>query len=227
MVCPGCGEPTSTIPLRDRNDVDLEVDVCTTCRAFWFDQYENIRLSAGATLKLFDVMSAAGGADRAIVRPLKCPRCRAQLAHAHDIQLRATPFEYWRCPHGHGHFITFLQFLKEKDFVRPLTPAQLVELRRNVQTINCANCGGPIDLARQTACPHCGSPLTMLDMKQIAAHVKELRDAQIQRSRDEQLSKQFDAAITMLAAERHVPPPGEAYLWTALRQLVDWLAEKK
>ena len=227
MQCPGCGEATSTIPLTDRNDVDLEVDVCMTCRAFWFDQYENIRLSAGATLKLFDIMSKAGGADRPVARPLKCPRCHAQLGEAHDLQLRATPFEYWRCPHGHGHFITFLQFLKEKDFIRPLTQAQLAELRRNVQTINCANCGGPIDLAKQTVCPHCASPLTMLDMKQIAEHVKELQNAQTPPSRDEQVKKQFDAAMAMLAAERHLPRPDEPYIWTALRQVVDWLAERK
>jgi uncharacterized protein YbaR (Trm112 family) len=225
MQCPGCRTPTSTIPLKDRNRAALEVDVCHACRAFWFDQYENIRLSAAATLTLFDVMSAQGGTDRTLAEPMKCPRCGSQLLHAHDIQLKATPFEYWRCPHGHGHFITFLQFLKEKDFVRPLTPAQLADLRRNVQTINCANCGAPIDLAQQTVCPHCRSPLTMLDMKQIAAHVKELQDAQTP-SRDVELAKQFSAAVAMFAGDSRRPPSDEAPVWRGLRLIVDWLAEK-
>jgi len=224
MTCPGCGATTSTIQLKDRNDADLQVDVCSACRAFWFDQYENIRLSAGATLKLFAVMSAQGGTDRELREPMKCPRCGSGLGHAHDIQLRATPFEYWRCPHGHGHFITFLQFLKEKDFIRPLSPAQLAELRRNVQTINCANCGAPIDLAHQTVCPHCLSPLTMLDMTQIAAHVKELQDAQTP-SKEVQLARQFDAAIAMHAAESRKPPAGESPIWSGLRMLVNWLDE--
>ena len=225
MRCPGCGETTSTSLLKDRNDADLEVDICSGCRAFWFDRYENIRLSAGATLKLFDVMLQKGGADRPLAEPLKCPRCGSHLAHAHDLQLRATPFEYWRCPHGHGHFITFLQFLKEKDFIRPLTPAQVAELRRNVQTLHCANCGGPIDLANQTVCPHCGSPLTMLDLNQIAAHVKELQDAQTP-SRGVQLGKQFDGAVAMLTAQRRRRVE-ESSVWSGLRVIVDWLTEKE
>jgi len=61
-----------------------------------------------------------------------------------------------------------------KDFVRPLTPEQIAELRQNLQTINCSNCAGPIDLVNQSVCPHCGSPLSMIDMTQIAAHVHEL-----------------------------------------------------
>jgi hypothetical protein len=225
MQCPGCGETTSTVLLKDRSDADMEVDVCKGCRAFWFDQYESIRLTPGATLKLFDIMSETGGADRALREPMKCPRCHSGLTHAHDLQMKATPFEYWRCPHGDGHFITYLQFLKEKDFIRPLTPAQLAALRQNVQTINCANCGGPIDLAKQTVCPHCGSPLTMLDLKQIAAHVKELEQAQ-NPSREAQLAKQFDGMMPLLASERHLPPPDEPFVWKMLRQIVEALAEK-
>ena len=40
----------------------------------------------------------------------------------------------------------------------------------SVQTINCSNCGGPIDLAAESACRHCGSPLTILDVKQMIAN---------------------------------------------------------
>jgi hypothetical protein len=61
--------------------------------------------------------------------------------------------------------------------VRPLTPKQIAELRQNVQILNCSNCAAPIDLVKQSACPHCGSPLSMIDMKQIAAHVRELAQA--------------------------------------------------
>ena len=62
----------------------------------------------------------------------KCPRCKAQLRRTQDMQ-RATRFEYFRCPNDHGRLITFFDFLKEKDFVKPLTPAQIAELRKNVQ----------------------------------------------------------------------------------------------
>jgi len=117
----------SVVALLDRSGKDLEVDVCQTCQTFWFDRSENTRLSAGATVKLFHLMAEQQRSAVAPLRqPMKCPRCKGALTLTHDIQLRATQFEYWRCP-KHGHFITFLQFLKEKDFVRPLTPKQIAE----------------------------------------------------------------------------------------------------
>src|SRR3989442_2290692 len=177
MNCPGCAAPMSVVALLDRSGADLEVDVCQTCQTFWFDRFENTRLSAGATVKLFHLMAeqqrSAGGP---LGQAMKWPRCKGALTLTHDIQLRATKFEYWRCP-KHGHFITFLQFLKEKVFVRSLTPKQIAELRQNVQILNCSNCAAPIDLVQQSTCPHCGSPLSMIDMKQIAAHVRELEQA--------------------------------------------------
>ena len=54
---------------------------------------------------------------------------------------------------------------------------QIAELRQNVQILNCSNCAAPIDLVKQSTCPHCGWPLSMIDMKQIAAHGRELEQA--------------------------------------------------
>ena len=90
---------------------------------------------------------------------------------------RTTRFEYLSCPNRHGRLMTFFDFLKEKDFIRPLSAQQIAELRRNVQMVNCSNCGGPIDLARGSDCPHCGSPLSMLDMSQAETLVAQLRAA--------------------------------------------------
>jgi hypothetical protein len=177
MNCPGCATTMSVVALLDRSGADLEVDVCQNCQAFWFDRFENTRLSPGSTVKLFNLMAEQQRSAAAPLRqPMACPRCKGVMALKHDIQPRATKFEYWRCP-KHGHFITFLQFLKEKDFVRPLTPRQIAELRQNVQILNCSNCAAPIDLVKQSTCPHCGSPISMIDMKQIAAHVRELEQA--------------------------------------------------
>jgi Zn-finger nucleic acid-binding protein len=226
MVCSGCGAAMTALTLQDRMGADLAIDVCPACHAFWFDRYENIRLSASATLKLFDVMAQYDTASRPLSQPMKCPRCGAHLLQTHDMQLRGTTFEYWRCPHEHGHFITFLQFLKEKDFVRPMTPQQIAELRQNVQTLNCSNCGGPIDLAKQTVCPHCGSPLTMLDLKQIAAHVRELQQADEAHNApdsvaDREVARRFTAALGTLMEEARPQP----VLQTGLRQIVDWLTK--
>ena len=116
--------------------------------------------------------AAAGSVGRV----LKCPRCRSRLLDTQDMQ-RNTRFSYSRCPHGHGRFTTFFNFLREKDFVRPLSAAQLDELRQHVQTVNCSNCGAPIDLAHASSCGHCGSALSILDMQQAEKVVEQLRRA--------------------------------------------------
>ena len=90
---------------------------------------------------------------------------------------RNTRFEYLRCPNNHGRLITFFEFLKEKDFVRPLTAPQLAELRQTVQFLNCSNCGAPVDLAKASACGHCRSPLSMLDLSQAEALIEQLQRA--------------------------------------------------
>jgi Zn-finger nucleic acid-binding protein len=156
---------------------EVEIDLCDPCQAIWFDSRENLQLTPGATLALFRVIGEH------VARPAprdgdiaKCPRCNAQLRRTRDMQ-RSTRFEYFRCPNNHGRLSTFFEFLKEKDFVKPLTPLQINELRKSVQTINCSNCGAPIDLAKTTACGHCGSALSMLDMQQAEKLIAQLRDA--------------------------------------------------
>ena len=143
---------------RGHHGQPVVIDLCHPCQSFWFDQHESLRLTPGATLSLFRVIGEnvpAGALARADLA--KCPRCHARLRPTHDMQ-RATRFEYLSCPHGHGRFTTFFDFLREKNFIRPLTPEQIAELRRNIQIVNCSNCGGPIDLAHGEACSHCGSP---------------------------------------------------------------------
>jgi Zn-finger nucleic acid-binding protein len=175
MTCPGCGSALTPLTLEGRLGTKVDIDLCADCRGFWFDQYESLRLSPGATLKLFTLMATPGTAGRPLPPTLRCPRCSARLTLTHDMQ-NSTRFQYWQCPQNHGHFITFLEFLREKDFIRPLTPQQIAELCQNVQTVNCSNCGGPIDLAKESVCPHCRSALSMLDMnqmEQMVAHLKK------------------------------------------------------
>ena len=58
---------------------------------------------------------------------MQCPRCRGRLRLTHDRQ-RNTSFTYLRCRNGHGRLTTFFDFLREKDFVKPLTAQQLADL---------------------------------------------------------------------------------------------------
>ena len=43
---------------------------------------------------------------------------------------RSTAFEDFRCPDGHGRYMTFVSFLRAKNFVRDLTPAEVQALTR-------------------------------------------------------------------------------------------------
>lgn len=155
----------------------VEVDVCKPCQSLWFDERENLQLTPGATLALFRLIGEhVAKPSQAEADLAKCPRCRGRLRKTQDMQ-RSTRFEYLRCPNGHGRLETFFDFLKEKDFVRPLTPQQVAKLRENIQMVNCSNCGAPIDLATGSECTHCGSPLSMLDLKQAETLVAQLREA--------------------------------------------------
>jgi len=58
-----------------------------------------------------------------------------------------------------GHFINFLEFLKEKEFHPSAVARQIQELRQNVQFVNCSNCGASINLESDSACPYCHSPM--------------------------------------------------------------------
>ena len=155
----------------------VTVDACMACQSFWFDSHESVHLTPRATLALFRLIGEHAGRHPFTHGDVAhCPRCRAGLRLTHDMQ-RTTRFSYLRCPNGHGRLTTFFDFLREKDFIRPLTPQQVAELREYVQTVNCSNCGAPIDVATASACKHCGSPLSMLDMKQAAALVELLQQA--------------------------------------------------
>ncbi len=105
-----------------------------------------------------------------------CPRCQARLVPTHDLQ-RNTRFQYLRCPQEHGRLTTFYDFLREKNFITPLSPDQVAALRANVSTVQCSNCGAPIDLAHSSECRQCGSPLSMIDMAQARDLVAALQQA--------------------------------------------------
>ena len=163
--------------LEGRLGRSVVIDICHPCQSFWFDTHESVNLPPGSTLALFRIIGEHATRPRRTNADLcRCPRCKAHLRRTHDMQ-RATRFEYLSCPNGHGRLTTFFDFLREKDFIRPLTPQQIAELRQNVQTVNCANCGAPVDLSSGAACTHCGTPLSMLDMTQTERLVSQLQRA--------------------------------------------------
>jgi len=159
----------------------LTVDLCGACQAIWFDSFESVQLTPGATLDLFRAVHAAKPeTPRALSQQLSCPRCETLLALTHDLQ-HTTRFTYYRCRYGHGRFTPFFQFLREKNFVRPLAPAELERLKASVRTIRCASCGAPVDIERSTVCRYCQAPIVALDPDAVEKALHELDEAEHQR----------------------------------------------
>lgn len=179
MDCPACRAPMTTETFEGHYDRRVDVDLCQACRGIWFDGLESLQLTPGATLQLFGRFAtstpSASPSDSA-----RCPRCSAALVETHDVQ-RDTPFLYLRCPADHGHYITFFQFLREKNFVRRLSPPEIARLRESVRVVNCSNCGAPVNVDRDAVCEYCHTPLAILDPQQCEATVKALQAAETQR----------------------------------------------
>jgi hypothetical protein len=227
MQCPGCAAQMTALTLDGHLGTKVELDLCPACQVIWFDHRESLRLSPGATLQLFRTIAERKQMSPPPLKdPLKCPRCDLRLLLTNDRQ-RNTPFRYRRCAREHGRLITFFDFLREKDFVRPLSAQQLVELRAHEQMVNCSNCGAPIDLAHASACAHCSTPLSMLDLNQIGAMAEHLRQA-------EEASKTIDPHLPDRVAHEHAlfqalraeaaaaRPQTNGLVEMGLRALSDW-----
>lgn len=177
MNCPICSAPMTERTLDGHMGTSVTIDLCLECQLFWFDGRESLRLSPGATLQLFQLIGEHAGAPRqGAASGGACPRCAAPLKPVSDMQ-RTTRFQYRACPDRHGRLTSFFDFLKEKDFIRPLSPEQIETLKRSLASVNCSNCGAAVDLAVGSACRHCGSALSMFDMAQAETLVNQLKQA--------------------------------------------------
>jgi hypothetical protein len=207
MQCPGCRATMTALTLDAHLGSTVPIDLCGTCQVLWFDHRESLRLSPGATLTVFRMIGERKQTSPpALQDPMKCPRCDLRLLLTSDRQ-RNTPFRYRRCGRNHGRLITFFDFLREKDFIRPLSPQQLVDLRAHVQMVNCSNCGAPVDLTLASACAHCRTPLSMLDLNHIEAAAARLRQAEdashtIDPLLPERMKRENDAVDALFAALR-------------------------
>ena len=232
MQCPGCRAAMDALTLDGHLGTKVALDLCPACQVIWFDSRESLRLSPGATLTLFRIIGARKQTSpRALHEPLKCPRCDLRLRLTHDRQ-RNTPFRYRRCARDHGRLITFFDFLREKDFVRPLSAQQLVDLRANVQSINCSNCGAPVDLTHAAECAHCRTPLSMLDLNQIdamAAHLRRADEAShtIDPLLPEKMKRERESAEALFAALRAdatgARPPSSGLVEMGLQLISGWI----
>jgi hypothetical protein len=180
MNCPNCASPMTDWKLAGRLGNQFTIDVCPPCQAFWFNRHEELGLTPASTLQLMKCIGDHSPSPKpTFADRLMCSFCGSNLTLAHDMS-RSMHFVYWKCPSEHGHFISFFDFLKEKDFIRPLSLAEIQNLRVSVAEVHCSNCGGSVNLQLNSACPYCHSPISILDLpgqQQIMAQLKEATDA--------------------------------------------------
>ena len=81
---------------------------------------------------------------------------------------------YYRCGANHGRLTTFFHFLREKKFVRNLTPQELNSIKATLAEVRCSRCGGPVDITRDAACGYCRAPLSVLDAQAVEKALAEL-----------------------------------------------------
>lgn len=159
----------------------VSLDFCFSCQLIWFDEHESTQLAPGGVIEVFKAFDEHRAPTRnPLPELLDCPRCNSRLTLTHDLQ-RTTHFSYYRCEWGHGHLTPFVQFLLEKNFVRPLSGSELAALKARVRSVQCSNCGAPIDLQQNAVCPYCRSPLAILDPDAVSKALRELNTAEVER----------------------------------------------
>jgi hypothetical protein len=204
--CPGCAAPMRRQSYARKPLGTLDLDLCFDCQAIWFDAFESPQLAPGGVLELFRAIeSLKGRAARPFGAVLRCVTCRDRLALTHDIQ-RTNRIVYYRCPEGHGRFTTFLQFLREKDFVRSLTRPEIERLKASVSQVRCSSCGAPVDIARDAECPYCHAPISILDVDAARRAIEELGEQQRGAAHPDPM-----AAIDALIGVQRVPPRDDPF----------------
>jgi hypothetical protein len=159
----------------------LALDLCFSCQAIWFDHDESTQLAPGGAIDLFKQIQAHRDTPRTTLSSvLNCPRCSTRLAYTRDM-VRSNAITYYRCEFCRGRLTVFLQFLREKQFVRSLTEPEIATLRAQVQQIRCSGCGAAIDLGNDSACPYCRAPISMLDAEAVDKALRTLQQAETER----------------------------------------------
>lgn len=216
-ACPNCRGTMELLSLATRH-AKVEVDACYACHAFWFDRMESPSLSPESVLHLFDCIREHRDSQRQpLGAKMACPRCKAALVKTHDVQ-GTNRMEYQRCPDGCGRFTTFFHFLREKQFVRSLSPQEMKQLRVQVSQVRCSSCGASVSLDRGSSCSHCGAAVSILDADAVEKTVARLK-APPKRAEPQEMKRRMDDRIFN---EPH-PPSAFDVLTDAIESVSEWI----
>jgi hypothetical protein len=151
----------------------VEIDTCPHCCLVWFDDTESVRLAgpgiSGLVREIHGAMQAGGDHAHAVslARVQNCPVCAAALKPVANRTRfgRTTQLE---CPQGHGYYQTYILYLAEKGFVRPLAWADIRSLQAAGKEVFCAGCGFPLPARPVDACPACHAAVGVIDPARLA-----------------------------------------------------------
>ncbi len=176
MNCPSCHGAMEPLLFQSHLGTPLEIDACWGCQLIWFDSMESTALAPQSVIELFKRIHESRSVPRNIVSARSaCPRCATTLTPTHDLA-RSGSFFYQRCQNCHGRLTSFTQFLREKNFIRSLNPAEVQHLSVSVKQIRCSSCGAPINLETDGACTHCGAAISVLDDKAVQKALDDYAD---------------------------------------------------
>ncbi|MEQ1516992.1 MAG: zf-TFIIB domain-containing protein [Usitatibacteraceae bacterium] len=182
MYCPSCSGTMESVALVTHIGTRVEIDTCWPCHVIWFDNMESTSLSPGSVIEMFKRIHAARDSGRNLLKMVvACPQCKAKLKETTDLA-KGGRFSYSRCQNGHGRLISFMQFLREKNFIRSLQPNEITALSVKVKQIRCSSCGGPINLEHDKSCLHCGSAISVLDEAAVEKALLTLHTHEVARS---------------------------------------------
>jgi hypothetical protein len=181
IACPNCRQAMQTQDLEKIDHGTVQVELCFGCAGIWFDHLASLQLAPAAVIELFKEIHEHPDAGRQTAAShLKCPRCSDELALSFDL-CKSGRFSYYRCLRGDGRFTPFFQFLREKQFVRSLTAAELERIRSQVRQVTCSQCGAPIDLEHESQCRYCHAPVSLLDPEAVEKAMRMWSDAENRR----------------------------------------------
>ena len=151
----------------------VQVDTCTHCCLVWFDDTESVRLAgpgiAEFVREIHGAMQAGGEHAHAVslARMQSCPVCKSALKTVSNRTRfgRTTQME---CPQGHGYYQTYVLYLAEKGYVRPLAWADIRSLLAAGKKLFCADCGYPLPDRPVDECPACKSAVEIIDPTRLA-----------------------------------------------------------
>lgn len=176
LHCSNCAQPLRAVSLTAHYDRQVEVDVCDPCCLIWFDDVESVRIAKPGIAELVKVVHAAmskgeshGGAASLAARQ-HCPMCSEPLRQVFNAS-RYGRTSQLQCPNGHGYYQSYILYLAEKGYLRPVIWADIKALVDNARELFCGNCGGHLELRPQDECPYCRSAISVLDPARLAAAV--------------------------------------------------------